>query len=48
VWQRSIEWTTLLGSDPRLRLVRHISSNEIALHVNYFKPLQAFVYRRVG
>jgi hypothetical protein len=23
-------------------------SNEIALKVNYFKPLQAYVYRRVG
>jgi mannosyltransferase len=47
VWQRSIQWTTLLANDPRVRLVRHISSNEIALHVNYFKPLQAFVYRRL-
>ena len=47
VWQRSLEWTALLQSDPRLRLVRHVSSDEIALHRNYAKPLQAFVYRRL-
>jgi mannosyltransferase len=46
VWQRSVEWTALLQRDPRLQLVRHVSSDEIALHRNYFKPLQAFVYRR--
>jgi mannosyltransferase len=48
VWQRSLEWTSLLDRNPHLRLVRHVSSNEIALHRNYFKPMQAFVYRRVG
>jgi hypothetical protein len=47
VWQRSLEWTTLLQHDPRLRLVRHVSTDEIALHLNYFKPLQAFVYQRL-
>jgi hypothetical protein len=47
VWQRSVQWSALLGRDPDVRLVRHISINEIALHVNYFKPLQAFVYRRL-
>ena len=48
VWQRSTAWTALLSRDPRLRLERHIAVDEIATKVNYFKPLQAFVYRRVG
>jgi len=48
VWQKSQAWTQLLQSDPRLRLERHVATNEIAIHRNYFKPLQAFVYRRVG
>lgn len=48
VWRKSQAWTRLLQADPRLRLVRHVASNEIAIHVNYFKPLQAYVYRRVG
>lgn len=48
VWQKARRWTYLLQTDPRLRLVQHVSTNEIALHINYFKPLQAFVYRRVG
>jgi len=48
VWQKSQVWTRLLQADPRLRLVKHVASDEIALHVNYFKPVQAYVYRRVG
>jgi hypothetical protein len=48
VWQTATVWTSLLQHDPNLQLVGHVSSNEIALHLNYFKPLQAFVYRRVG
>jgi mannosyltransferase len=48
VWRRSIAWTGLLGRDPRFRLVRHVVTDEIAVKRNYFKPLQAFVYRRVG
>jgi hypothetical protein len=47
VWQRSTQWTTLLQADPRLQLVQHIATNEVALHRNYFKPMQAFVYRRL-
>jgi hypothetical protein len=47
VWQRSGTWRTLLGRDPRLRLVRHVWTNEIALRENYFKLMQAFVYQRV-
>jgi mannosyltransferase len=48
VWQTSTRYTTRLARDRRVRLVRHVATNEIALHRNYFKPLQAFVYRRVG
>jgi mannosyltransferase len=48
VWQRSVAWTNLLHSDPRLRLERVVTTNEIARKANYFKLLQAFVYRRVG
>jgi hypothetical protein len=47
VWRKSLAWTALLQADPRVRLVRHVASNEIAIHRNYFKPVQAFVYRRV-
>ncbi|HEX6761557.1 MAG TPA: glycosyltransferase family 39 protein [Gaiellaceae bacterium] len=48
VWRKSEAWTALLRSDPNVRLVRHVASDEIALKENYFKPLQAYVYRRVG
>jgi len=47
VWEKSLAWSVLLGSDPQVRLVRHVTTDEIALHRNYFKPLQAFVYRRL-
>ncbi|MFL5955781.1 MAG: glycosyltransferase family 39 protein [Gaiellaceae bacterium] len=48
VWEKSSAWTWLLERDPRLHLVAHIASDEIAAKRNYFKPLQAFVYRRVA
>jgi hypothetical protein len=48
VWQKSTAWTWLLQRDPRVKLVAHVATVEIAVHKNYFKPLQAFVYRRVG
>jgi hypothetical protein len=48
VWQKSTAWTWLLQRDPRVKLVAHVASDEIAVRKNYFKPLQAFVYRRVG
>jgi len=47
VWRRSLEWTALLQRDPRLQLLRHVATDEIAVRRNYFKPLQAFVYRRL-
>jgi mannosyltransferase len=48
VWQKATAWTWLLQRDPRVKLVAHVATVEIAVHKNYFKPLQAFVYRRVG
>jgi len=48
VWQTSTVWTSLLQHDARVQEVGHVSTNEIALHLNYFKPLQAFVYRQLG
>ncbi|HEX5450355.1 MAG TPA: glycosyltransferase family 39 protein [Gaiellaceae bacterium] len=48
VWQTSTVWSSLLQHDPRVQEVGHVSTNEIALHLNYFKPLQAFVYKHVG
>ena len=48
VWHRSVAWTSLLQHDPRLQLERHVTTSEIAVKRNYFKLLQAFVYRRVG
>jgi hypothetical protein len=48
VWQRSLQWTTLLQNDPRLRLEHHFVTDEIAAKHNYFKPVQAYIYRRVG
>jgi hypothetical protein len=47
VWETARDWLLLLQTDPRLQQVDHVQSNEIALHLNYFKPLQAFVYRRL-
>jgi hypothetical protein len=42
-----LQWSALLASDRDLRLVRHIAIDEVALHRNYFKPMQASVYRRL-
>jgi hypothetical protein len=47
VWRKASDWSWLLDHDPRLKLVAHVRSDEIALKKNYFKPLQAFVYRRM-
>jgi mannosyltransferase len=46
VWRKATAWNWLLEHDSRVRLVAHVASDEIALRENYFKPLQAFVYRR--
>jgi hypothetical protein len=47
VWEKSEDWTNLLEHDPNLRLVGHVTPDEIELKRNYFKPLQAFVYRKL-
>jgi hypothetical protein len=46
VWTKAIAWNWLLQHDPRFVIVAHVASDEIALKENYFKPLQAFVYKR--
>ena len=46
MWRKATAWNWLLEHDDRYRLVAHVASDEIALKENYFKPLQAFVYRR--
>ena len=46
VWRKATAWNWLLEHDPRYKLVAHVASDEIALKENYFKPLQAFVYRK--
>jgi hypothetical protein len=46
VWRKATAWNWLLAHDPRYQLVAHVASDEIALKENYFKPLQAFVYRK--
>ena len=48
VWRKAEQWNTLLARDPRLRVEHHILTDEIAVKRNYFKPLQAVVYRRIG
>jgi len=46
VWKKATAWNWILANDPRYKVVAHVVSDEIALKENYFKPLQAFVYRR--
>ena len=48
VWRKSTAFTDVLASDHRVRLVRRIVTNEVAVKHNYFKPLQVFVYRRLS
>jgi len=47
VWEHSGSFRTLLAHDSRVRLVRHAWTNEVVVHENYFKLMQAFVYERV-
>jgi hypothetical protein len=47
VWRKSVAYTAALAADPRLELVRHVTTNELAVRHNYFKLLQAYVYRRL-
>jgi hypothetical protein len=48
VWQKAEEWNGLLARDPRFRVRRRIMTDEIAVKRNYFKPLEAVVFRRIG
>ncbi len=48
VWRTAEQWNALLAADPRVRVERRIATDEIAVRRNYFKPLQAVVYRRIG
>jgi mannosyltransferase len=48
VWRKAEQWNALLARDPRLKVEHHIITDEIAVKRNYFKPLQAVVYRRIG
>ena len=46
VYLESRIWTRALAADPRFRPVATITSDEILLERNFFKPLQAVVYLR--
>jgi hypothetical protein len=46
VWRKANDWSWILEHEPRLQVVAHVRSDEIALKENYFKPVQAFVYRK--
>jgi mannosyltransferase len=48
VWRKGEQWNALLARDPRFRVQRRIVTDEIAVKRNYFKPLQAVVFRRIG
>jgi hypothetical protein len=47
VWRKATAWSWLLEHDQRYQVVAHVVSDEIALKENYFKPVQAFVYKRL-
>jgi len=47
VWRTSTAYTAALQADPDVALVRHVTTNELVVHHNYFKLLQAYVYRRL-
>jgi mannosyltransferase len=47
VWKTSLRWSALLAADPQVELVAHVQTDEVAVKQDYFKLLQAFVYRRV-
>jgi hypothetical protein len=46
VYLTSQAWTRAVAADPRFRRVATLSSNEILLERNFWKPLQAVVYVR--
>ena len=46
VYNTSQLWTRTIGADPRFQEVTLVTSDEIRLELNYWKPLQAVVYVR--
>jgi predicted membrane-bound mannosyltransferase len=48
VYDTSQLWTRAIAVDPRFREVTRVTSDEILLRRNYWKPLQAVVYVRRG
>ena len=48
VWRTAERGTRCSPRDPRLQVEHHIVTDEIAVKRNYFKPLQAVVYRRIA
>ena len=48
VYETSHLWTRAIAADPRFREVTSVTSDEILLELNYWKPLQAVVYLRRG
>jgi hypothetical protein len=46
VYLTSQAWTRAIAADPRFRRVATLTTNEILLKRNYWKPLQAVVYVR--
>jgi mannosyltransferase len=48
VYLTSQAWTRAIAADPRFRRVATLTTNEILLKRNYWKPLEAVVYVRRG
>lgn len=46
VYDTSQLWTRTIAADPRFQEITPVTTDEVLLKRNYFKPLQAVVYRR--
>jgi len=46
VYLTSQRWTAAIARDPRFREIGTVTTNEILLERNFWKPLQAVVYVR--
>jgi hypothetical protein len=46
VYETSQLWTRAIAADPRFKELRPLTSDEVLLELNYWKPLQAVVYVR--
>lgn len=47
VWRKSTAYMSALQADRDVVLVRHVTTNELMVRHNYFKLLQAYVFRRL-